>query len=159
MCNIVEKLRSRLNRRLQKLARWGDNPVDDRQPAEIRMQLRSNFQTQFKSSFGGMLNIPVPSLQPAPSRSLVSSSVNNLIKTQQNSSYPVIASSAVSGPALSSSGAGADFSLFSTDQVAGLIQNRVTNMFNTDGQRAGSPPPACTQQNLFSTSPIMPHEP
>jgi hypothetical protein len=34
--------------------------MDDRQPAEMRVQLRSNIQTQFKSSFAGIINIPVP---------------------------------------------------------------------------------------------------
>ena len=150
--NIVEKLRSRLNRRLQKLARWGDNPVDDRQPAEIRMQLRSNFHTQFKSSFGGLLNLPISSSQPVPSRLPVSSSANVLTKTQQNPSYPVTAASAVSGTALSSSGAGANIPSFSTDRTAGLAQNRVANMFNTDGQGVASPPPASLQQNLFSAT-------
>lgn len=154
ICKIVEKLRSRLNRRLQKLARWGDNPVDDRQPAEIRMQLRSNFHTQFKSSFGGLLNLPIPSSQPVPSRLPVSSSTNALTKTQQNPSHTVTAASIALGTALSSSCAGANISSFSTDRTAGLAQNRVANMFNSDGLGVGNPPPACLPQNLFSTAPI-----
>ena len=45
-----------MNRRLQKLARWGDKPVDDRQPAEMRMMLRSGIQPQFRPSYGSVTN-------------------------------------------------------------------------------------------------------
>ena len=45
-----------MNRRLHKLARWGDKPVDDRQPAEMRMMLRSGIQPQFRPSYGSVTN-------------------------------------------------------------------------------------------------------
>ena len=39
--------------------------MDDRQPAEMRLSLRSGVQTQFKSSFAGISNIPIPVQAPA----------------------------------------------------------------------------------------------
>jgi hypothetical protein len=90
----LEKLKSRLNRRLQKLARWGDKPVDDRQPSELRMQLRNNIQMPLKSSYGGLINLPAP----VPYNTLPNSTIMNtrgqptvLNSTSSTSSQPGVA--------------------------------------------------------------------
>jgi hypothetical protein len=93
---ILEKLKSRLNRRLQKLARWGDKPVDDRQPSELRMQLRNNIQMPLKSSYGGLINLPAPAPYNTPANSTITNTRGQptvLNSTSSTSSQPGIAAS------------------------------------------------------------------
>ena len=105
-----EKLKSRLNRRLQKLARWGDKPVDDRQPAEMRMQLRNNIQMPLKSSFGGLINLPAPVIYSTTANSTIMNTRGQptiLSSSSSTSSQPSVTASisisvATSAPSSSS---------------------------------------------------------
>eukprot|EP01041_Mallomonas_annulata_P000311 gene311-567_t len=65
----IEKLKMRLNRRLIKLAKWTDSPIEERQPPEIRMLTRQadrgNEVTRAMAVKMGLQNKP-----PAPTPSI-----------------------------------------------------------------------------------------
>ena len=177
----TEKLKNRLNRRLQKLARWGDKPVDDRQPAEMRLQLRSNVVTQFKSSYGGMINMPTTGSQSVYNQV---AAISTRIQSYSAAPLPIqnVAPtvSAVAPVAPSSSSSLPSSSSSSSSQPSERdSQQKVTNMFNPEGvsapssisaiqlptQRAALPPfasiqnqqenPSVTSLNLTPPSNLM----
>ena len=140
----TEKLKNRLNRRLQKLARWGDKPVDDRQPAEMRLQLRSNVVTQFKSSYGGMINMPTTGSQSVYNQvAAISTRIQSYSAAPlpiQNATHTV---SAVTSVAPSSSSASSSLPSSSSSSSSSQpserdSQQKVTNMFNPEGLSASS---------------------
>lgn len=121
-----------MNRRLQKLARWGDKPVDDRQPAEMRMLLRSNIQPQFKPSYGAVMNSSAnsqPQLMGTSSASVSSRSQsiqNNIVAIPSASAKSsVIVHAAIANP----------LTVPPTlpDRSLSLTENKDGNLFNREG--------------------------
>lgn len=162
----TEKLKNRLNRRLQKLARWGDKPVDDRQPAEMRLQLRSNVVTQFKSSYGGMINMPTTGSQSVCNQV---AAISTRIQSYSAAPLPIQnftpTVSALIPVAPSSSSLPSSSSSQPSERDS---QQKVTNMFNPEGvsastsisaiqlptQRAALPPFATIQNQQENPSVI-----
>jgi hypothetical protein len=119
----TDKLKFRINRRLQKLARWGDKPMDDRQPGELRVMLRSSsaFPTQFKSSFKGVTYIQ----PPAPVYQVPA--YQNRIQTGPYMPTPIVSSVPAVVPSSSSSFSAGFISLPQRDE-----QQKMSNLFNPD---------------------------
>lgn len=132
--NNTEKLKSRLNRRLQKLARWGDKPVDDRQPAEMRMQLRNNIQMPLKSSFGGLINLPAPVSYSMHSQLAAANSTITSTRSQPTNLYPTSTSSnqlsALSSSSLSVVSSAPSSSFIASDKRDGPNQQRGDTEFS-----------------------------
>ena len=159
-----EMLKTRLNRRLQKLARWGDKPVDDRQPAEMRMQLRSNVVTQFKSSYGGMINMPTTG-----SQSIYNQVAAISTKIQSYSAAPIPISNVTHSAMTGNTVAPSSSSSSSSQPSERDSQQKVTNMFNTEGLSVSNSLPAtqlsvqkanlpsfATVQNQIESSTVTP---
>lgn len=126
-CEIdSDKLKFRLNRRLQKLARWADKPMDDRQPGELRVMLRSfsTFPTQFKSSFKG-----VTYNQPATPMYQVSATNSNQNRIQPGyyMPTPIPTSVPLFVPSSSSAIAAGTITLPQRDNI-----QKIGNLFNPE---------------------------
>ena len=129
-------MKSRVNRRLQKLARWGDKPVDDRQPAEMRMMLRSGIQPQFRPSYGSVMTGSATS-QPLGTGSAFMSSRS---QSTQNLTAAVSNSNSRSSAILHSATAAAALTAPSTlpNRSLSLNENKDGNLLNREGLSSSS---------------------